>query len=408
MPRVSWDVRPVASLEEFKVALGVIGHYFGGWPPDLERAELFARALPLERVHAARDGDAIVGGAGAFPLRLTVPGGVVDCAGVTVVGVLPTHRRRGILGAMMREQLDDVCRRGEPLAALWASEEAIYGRFGYGVASFMGEIEVARSHSGLRVPRADGARARLVSLEEAKTLVPPIYDRVRAETPGMFERSADWWEVRNLADPPERRDGAGEKNAMVLSLDGRDAGYALYRLTAKWEAGSSVGFVSVVEALGDSPAAVTEVWRFLLELDWMASVKAALLPVDHPLLHLLEYPRRMRMRISDALWCRLVDVGAALSARSYVDGEPVVFDVADAFLPDNAGRWRLADGRAERTEDEAHLALDVSALGSVYLGGVTFSELLRASAVRELEPGAARRADAIFATPLRPWCPEIF
>ena len=405
---MSWDVRPCRSIEEYQAALGAIGHYFGGWPPDRERAEEFSRLLPLERAHAVHDGDRIVAGAGAFPFRFTVPGGVVDCAGVTVVGVLPTHRRRGILAAMMREQLDDIRRRGEPVAALWASEEAIYGRFGYGLASFMGEIEVARSHSGLRVPRAEGARTRLVSLEEAKTLVPPIYDRVRAETPGMFERSADWWAIRNLADPPDRCNGAGEKNVMVLELDGRDAGYALYRLTAKWEAGASVGFVSAIEAAGDSPTAVQEVWRFLLELDWMASVKAALLPVDHPLLHLLQYPRRMKMRISDALWCRLVDVGAALSARTYAAGEPIVFEVTDAFRPDNAGRWRLADGRAERTEEDAHLALDVSALGSVYLGGVTFSELLRASAVREVEPGAAQRADAVFATPLRPWCPEIF
>ncbi len=405
---MAWDVRTTQDLDEFLRAVGAIGHYFGGWPPDLERAEQFARTLPLERVHAARDGERIVGGAGAFPFRFTVPGGAVDCAGVTVVGVLPTHRRRGILAAMMRAQLDDIRRRGEPLAALWASEEGIYGRFGYGLSSFMGEIELARSHSGLRAPPTEGARTRLVTLEEAKTLVPAIYDRVRTETPDMFERDADWWEVRNLADPPERREGAGEKNAMVLELDGRDAGYALYRLTAKWEAGSSVGFVSVAEALGDSPEAVREVWRFLLELDWMASVRASLLPVDHPLLHLLQYPRRMRMRISDALWCRLVDVGAALSARTYVDGEPIVFDVVDSFLPENAGRWRLADGSAERTDADADLAVDVSALGSVYLGGVTFSDLLRAALIRELRPGAARRADAVFATPLRPWCPEIF
>ena len=405
---MSWDIRPCADIEAYAAALGAIGHYFGGWPPDLERAEQFARTLPLERVHAVRDGDTIVAGAGAFPFRFTVPGGVVDCAGVTVVGVLPTHRRRGILAAMMREQLDDIRRRGEPIAALWASEEAIYGRYGYGLASFMGEIELARSHSGLRMPPADGTRARLVSLEDAKTVVPPIYDRVRAETPGMFERNAAWWEVRNLADPPDRRNGAGEKNVMVLEVDGRDAGYALYRVTAKWEFGSSVGSVNVIEAAGDSPVAVREVWRFLLELDWLATVQASLLPIDHPLLHLLQYPRRLRMRMWDALWCRLVDVGTALSARSYGDGAPTVFEVTDSFLPDNAGRWRLADGRAERTEADAQLALDVSALGSVYLGGVTFSELLRASMITELEPGAAARADAVFATPLRPWCPEIF
>ena len=135
---MAWDVRPTKDLKEFKAAVGAISHYFGGGPDD-ERAERFARVLPLERMHAAFDGDAVVGGAGAFPFQLTVPGGVVPCGGVTVVGVLPTHRRRGVLTAMMRTQLEDIRDRGEPIAALWASEEMIYGRFGYGMASLAGE-----------------------------------------------------------------------------------------------------------------------------------------------------------------------------------------------------------------------------------------------------------------------------
>src|SRR5438105_11399722 len=111
--------------------------------PTPERIERFMRVLDHERMHAAWDDGKIVGGAGAFTFEMTVPGGTVPTAGVTVVGVYPTHRRRGVLRSMMRAQLDDVHERGEPLAALWASEETIYGRFGYGLASWCGEISLA-------------------------------------------------------------------------------------------------------------------------------------------------------------------------------------------------------------------------------------------------------------------------
>jgi len=405
---MAWDVRPTTSLEEFADAIGAISHYFGQGEPDHPRAERFSRALPFERMHAAWDGDRIVGGAGAFPFEFSVPGGTLPCGGVTVVGVLPTHRRRGVLTAMMRTQLEDIARRGEPIATLWASEETIYGRFGYGIASWSGEVELPRTYGSLRKPADSSARTRLVSLEAAKQLVPPIYDRVRLETPGMFSRTSAWWENRILADPPERRNGGGAKNIVLLEVDGRPAGYALYRLTMKWEGGSSAGHVEVIEAMADSPLAVRELWRFLLELDWVATIRAGLLPIDHPLLLLLRTPRRMQMRFGDALWCRLVDVGAALSGRSYASDAELVLEVTDEFLPANTGRWRLAGGEAGRTDAEAELALDVAELGSVYLGGITFAELGRAGLIRELTPGAVERADATFASGIKPWCPEIF
>jgi predicted acetyltransferase len=405
---MAWDVRPTTDLEEFVDAVGAISHYFGS-ERDLERAERFGKVLPLERMHAAFDGDRIVGGAGAFPFELTVPGGPIACAGVTVVGVLPTHRRRGVLTAMMRAQLEDVRERGEPIAALWASEEVIYRRFGYGQASLTGEIELASGYTGLRRPPAGNVSARLITLEEAKDLVPPIYDRVRETTPGMFGRTKDWWELRNLADPPDRRQGGGVKNALLIELDGRPAGYALYRVHMKFEQGAAAGKLDVIEALADGPVATQELWRVLLDMDWKATLEAGLLPIDHPLLHQLSYPRRMRMRISDGLWVRLVDVGAALSARAYGGDGPVVLEVEDSFLPENAGRWRLAGGKAERTETEADLALDVGELGSAYLGGFTFGELVRAGVVHELKDGGAARGDAVFVTAApKPWCTEIF
>ncbi|HSO01122.1 MAG TPA: GNAT family N-acetyltransferase, partial [Gaiellaceae bacterium] len=181
---MGWDVRPTRDLEEFKRAVGAIGHYFGGWPADDEAAQRFSGNLPLERMHAALDGDHIVGGAGAFPFELTVPGGgTVGCGGVTVVGVLPTHRRRGVLTAMMRTQLEDIRDRGEPVAALWASEEPIYRRFGYGLASLSCEIAVPSGYAALRDPRNERAAARIVPLAESKDVLATVYDRVRAQTP---------------------------------------------------------------------------------------------------------------------------------------------------------------------------------------------------------------------------------
>ncbi len=406
---MAWDVRPTADLDEFKRAVGAIGHYFGGWPADEEAAQRFSSNLPLERMHAAFDGDLIVGGAGAFPFELTVPGGTVRCGGVTVVGVLPTHRRRGILTAMMRTQLEDIRERGEPIAALWASEEVIYRRYGYGLASLSCEMALPSGYAGLREPADERATVRIVPLAESKDVFAAIYDRVRLRTPGMFSRTDTWWETRNLPDPPDRRQGGGEKNALVLELDGEPAGYALYRIHMKFESGASAGHVDVIEAIADGPVATRELWRVLLDMDWKATLKAYMLPIDHPLVHQLTYPRRMQLRVGDGLWVRLVDVGAALSARAYGGDGAVVLEVEDTFLPENSGRWRIAGGAAERTDDEAGLALGVDALGSVYLGGFGFGELVRAGVVHELQEGGAARADAVFRTDVpKPWCPEIF
>jgi predicted acetyltransferase len=165
----------------------------------------------------------------------------------------------------------------------------------------------------------------------------------------------------------------------------------------------------VLEAVGDGPSATVELWRLLLELDWVATLKAYLLPIDHALLHQLSYPRRMKMRVGDALWVRLVDVGAALSAREYRGDGEIVLELEDAFQPENTGRWVVAGGAAERTEAAADLALPVGELAGPYLGGFTFTELVHAGVVRELREGAAARADALFASDApKPWCPEIF
>lgn len=401
------DVRPCADKDELRHAMVGIGQYFGWFPTD-EDLDRWLDNFELERMHAALADGQIVGGAGAFSFDFTVPGATMACAGVTVVGVYPTHRRRGALTAMMRAQLEDVRDRGEAIAALWASEERIYGRFGYGMASLAGEIKIARDHAAYAAPYEPVGRVRIVEADEGKQLFPPVWEAVRGRTPGMFGRSPTWWEHRIFRDPEERRQGSGPKRFVVHETDGAVDGFAFYRHVPEWQEGVSVSKLRVLEAIGATPHATRELWRYLLDVDWTETIEAYLLPVDHPLFLLLAEPRRMRYRVGDALWVRLVDVGAALSGRSYAGDGAVVFEVTDSFCPWNEGRWRLEGGEARRTDDEPDLRLDVAALGSVFLGGFTFTELHRACRVEQAREGAVARADAMFRTDVAPWCPEIF
>lgn len=405
---MSIDIVPCSSVEELTAALQPIVHYFGGNFTEQDTAR-WARIIDIPRMHSARENGVIVGGAGAFTFEMTTPGGVVPAAGVTVVGVLPTHRRRGILTGMMRAQLDDVHRRGEPVAYLWASEETIYPRFGYGMAALCGDIELPKTHAAFARRGEPRGTVRLVPHEDALQAFPALYDAVRRHHPGMPSRTRDWWELRRLADTERSRAGGGVLNRALLAVDGKPEAYALYRMHQSMEGGQSVGYLNVIEALGVNPAATRDIWRFLLEIDWIQRVKASLLPVDHPLLHLAARPRAMKFRVIDSLWVRLVDVPKAFAARTVTAGPPVTIEVRDAFCPWNAGTYRVAEGRFEKAPGGSpELVMDVNALGSIYLGGFTMAQLVDSSVVEERSPGAAARFDALLPRGRAPWCPEIF
>jgi predicted acetyltransferase len=401
---VALEVR-VCAPDEVRAALSPIWHYFGGRPSE-EDVERMAPILPAERVHAAFDGDRIVGGAGAYLFDTTVPGGAqVPTAGVMAVGVLPTHRRRGALTKLMQRQLADAHERGELLATLFASEGAIYSRFGYGLASLAGNIDLPKEHALLRDDEPIGQARILDGDEETLELLPPIYDRVQGETVGMLSRTPDWWQVRRLYQRPHRR--GGEQVRVALELDGGLEAYALYRLNFAARNMVSETTLEIGEALGTSPQALEAIWRYLLGIDWVARIEAFWVPLDHPLFLWLREPRRMRFTVVEALWARLVDVGAALAARFLGEGS-LVLDVRDEFCPWNTARWQIRDGAVARTTAEADVVLGVAELGSVYLGGFTFEQLLRAGRVEEEKPGGAARADELFRTPRQPWCPELF
>jgi len=393
------------SEDELRAAMEAGSASFGDVLND-DDWERHGKMLQRDRFYTAYDGKLPVATSADYPFRLTVPGGELAAGGVTWVGVLPSHRRRGILTQMMRRELDDLHERGEPLAVLWASEAAIYGRFGYGVAAPMLQMDAERSRFALRSDPGPRGRARLVAASEARALCARVYDTVRPTIPGFVARSDEWWENYRLADPEHWRRGAGPKFTAVIELDDEPAAYAIYRIKQDWDGGFSHSQVKLVETLAATPAAERELWRFVFGIDLIERVQGRLDP-GSPLFLMVVDARSLQLRVSEGLWLRLVDVEATLAGRSYATDDSVVVELRDDFCPWNAGRWRL--GReVSRTKDAAELELDVADLACVYLGGFDFTQLAAAERVRELKDGALARADALFRTTRPPFCPEDF
>jgi predicted acetyltransferase len=392
--------------DELEIVLRATHAAFGAEMKD-EDLERQRKLMPADRVLAAWEDGRPVGTAASYPFGLTVPGGVAAAAGVSWVGVLPSHRRRGVMSELMRRQLGDVRGRGEPLAILWASESPIYGRFGYGIAAPETAIDAERSAFALRDDPGPRGSVRLVSAEEAAERFPPVYESVRLQRPGLLSRSDDWWQHGVLADPEHWRRGAGPKFYALLELDGEPAGYAMYRIMEKWEEGTPRGELRISEALATSPEASAELWRFLFGIDLVARVKYWRVDPGSPLLLMVADARRLHLSFSEGLWLRLLDLEAALRARSFANAEPVVLEVEDDLFPANAGRWEIG-AEVRRTDAEADVALHVADLASAYLGAFTLEGLAAALRCRELRPGGLARASALFATPLPPFLPEGF
>ncbi|MEO8511454.1 MAG: GNAT family N-acetyltransferase [Chloroflexota bacterium] len=372
----------------------------------------FEAAHEPERALAAYDGDRPVGAAGIFSFSLTVPGGELPAAGVTTVGVHPTHRRRGILRQLMRRQLDDVRAAGEPLAILWASEGGIYQRFGYGQGSVGLSFDVDRHRTAFRTHFEPAGTMRLVERDEATRLMPHIFDRYRPTRPGCTTRSAANWEAESFHDPEHQRNGGSPRFYAIHETDGTPDGYVAYRIFGNWGPRGAAGRLDVNELLGLSSDVERDLWRYAFDVDLMATTSAWNVPIDSPMPLWMAEPRRLGATIGDALWLRVVDVVGALEGRSYAASGELTFELTDAFMPQNAGTWKLAaeagGARVVRAGGSAQLALDTTDLAAIYLGTFAPSRLVRAGRARELLPGGAALADALFATAIAPWCSKVF
>jgi predicted acetyltransferase len=421
-----YPIRPITE-DEVLAAHAVSEHAFHGGPQsDQARTRLNAR-LEYDRTVAAFDAGLIVGTAGAFSFRMRVPGALAAVAGVSMVGVLPSYRRRGILSSLMRQQLDDVHERGEAVAALIASEAGIYGRFGYGRASWhagfslrAGEGELARD-----APTDDALRLRIAEPEAARAELAKVYEMVLDERPGFFARNDSWWD-RVLADEPQDRGGASPLRCVVAEDAASPRGYALFSGRERWDEDAFLpeGVIEVREAVTADPAAAAAIWGDLLSRDLTTGFHAAMRPVDDPLLHLLADPRRVRARVTDGLWVRLVDVAGALTQRRYACPVDVVIEVTDDGCTWNQGRWRLTTGAAEtpvhgagaaglgaaceRTGDPADISLPMRALSAAYLGGTRLGPMAAAGLVTELRRGTLAPLSTALSWDPAPWCPMIF
>lgn len=386
---------------------------FGGTPEPPEERDLWDRLTEHDRSLGVWDGDACVGTAGAFSFRLTVPGGAsVPVAGVTMVSVAATHRRRGILTSMMRRQLDDVRSWGEPLAVLTASEPMIYGRFGYGIATMATTAEIDTDRVRIAVPAGtDDVRLRFADPAAVRDQCEAVYARQVAGRPGMLARRPGWEDLP-LLDPESERQGASPLQCVVAERDGEVVGYTRYFNKPDWDVFGPKGEIRLRDLEALDPAAYAALWRFLFDIDLTGKVKVRSRPVDDAWQHLVSDIRRCAVRQRDSLHVRLVDLGAALEARTYQTPVDVVFEVADAFCPWNEGRWRLtgdAKGAScKRTEEAADLALSVRELGAAYLGGVSLTSLAAAGRVREVRPGALAEASTAFGSATAPWLPHGF
>jgi predicted acetyltransferase len=402
-------MRPIRP-EEQRAYAGTLRRTFGGpLPTDAELAA--AREITeFDRTLAIFDGSEIVATAGIFSYEMTVPGGGLACGGVTRVTVLSTHRRRGLLTAMMRRQLDDMHERGEPLAALYASEAPIYGRFGYGLATHQAELEIERARAAFRQPPSAG-RISMVDVPRAVPAFAQVWSEARRSQPGMLALDERWWRYE-LADLEINRQGASPDYRVLYERDGKPAGLALYRIKMEWDPSGPIGTLRLEYLIASTPEAYAALWHYVVNVDLIGKVSAEMRPVDEPLRFLLVDSRQPKTRVEDGIWLRLVDVGRALAGRRYATEGRLALRIRDEFCSWNDGQHELS-GSPTGAECKPYagnpdLELDAADLAAVYLGGNRFRTLLEAGRIRELTRGAAARADLMFAADRAPWCPSHF
>ena len=362
--------------------------------------EVLRPNFDLDRSIAVFDGENIVGGAHSHLQEISIPGGTAAIAGVANIEVQPTHRRRGIMTMMMHHQLKDVYERGEPLAGLFASESVIYGRFGYGVGSLREEWSIERHYTGYANRHEVPGRFGFLAPSDIGTILPDVFRRSTVGRPGVFQKAAYLWE-REASAPEHRQGGRGGIFYVGYYEGDRMEGYARYR--------TGEGTVTVQELMATTRTATAALWRFCFDTDLVTKAEVERRPVDDPLPWMLADPRRLSRNTRDGLWLRLVDVAAALAMRQYAAEGRLVIEVRDEVCPWNATRFALEaslkEAHCRPTEDAPDIAIGVAALGSTFLGTVSFTTLEQAGLLDEKKAGALERANRMFAVQQLPWTP---
>ena len=400
---MNWEIRPVEGENEKE---------FDDWATTLATALSRGRfseenissidrpTYRWERSLGAFDDGVVVGTAHSYGYELIVPGGKLPFAGVGWVSVRPTHRRRGILTALMKRQLQDAYERGETLATLGTSESIIYGRYGYGIGAMKENWRIERKHTAFEVPVEPSGTTAFVSPSEMREIFPNVYERVAADSPGMAASRPEFvWDTW-VADYKPLRRGSSAAYYVTYEQNGQVDGYVCYRT-----AGNTL---IVRELLAASDAAYAALWQFCFGVDLKTEIDAPGRAVDEQLVWMLADPRRLERTKTDGMWLRLVDVKTALSGRRYAQNGRLVIEVQDPVCAWNEGRYELEGGLAgvecRLTSKSPDLVLSATDLASTYLGTVKFSTLHYAGRIEERSRGALARADGMFSVSREPWC----
>ncbi|MBP1631847.1 MAG: hypothetical protein H6Q11_135 [Acidobacteria bacterium] len=398
------------SPDEFPAWQEVIGFAFGG-DPRPENMEVWKDRAEFDRYLVALEGEQMVGTGGAVTFQMTVPGGAaMTVGGVTAIATRPTHRRRGVLTAIMRRLQADARERGESVSILWAAESSIYGRFGYGVAIEECELTLERAHAALLPAPPPEGRLRQLTGAEAQEMIPAAYPRLAAGTPGALLRTPADWRLY-FHDPESWRDGASTHRYVAYERGGEVAGYVLYRQKEHWEQAHPRNEVRIGDLQAADGEAYRALWAYCLGIDLVATVKAWGRPRRDPVTWLLADPRRVQQLPYDGIWLCLLDVAAALAARRYAVAGELVLEVSDAFTPEAGGRFLLRGGpdgaECSRTDREADLRLTSADLATAYLGDARLRDLAWVGRAQG-EARAVDLAQTMFSWPVAPWCSVEF
>jgi predicted acetyltransferase len=396
--------------EEFGSWEGVLGASFG-FDSRPEEQEVWKKRAEFDRYFGAFDGEDMVGTGGALTFSMALPGGgSLPFGGITAIATKPTHRRRGVLTAVMRCLQEQAVERGEAISALWASESLIYRRFGFGVAIEGCHVKIERAHAVLADDRPPAGRLRLVGGDEARAVFPGVYTRATPGIPGTIARSDRDWEMY-FYDPEHWRDGATAHRYVIYERDGEPAGYALYRQKEDWEQSHPRSEVRIGDLQAVDGEAYRALWRYCFGIDLVAVVKAHSRRLREPIALLLEAPRRLEEVRSDFIWLRLLDVAGALAARRYSAEGEVVLEVVDDFTPKSGGRFLLRGGpdgaECARTRRSAEVTIASADLAAAYLGDARLADLAWLGRVQG-ETQAVSRAQRMLQWPVQPWCTVHF
>ncbi|MGN9845323.1 GNAT family N-acetyltransferase [Nonomuraea sp. H19] len=408
---MTYPIRPIDS-SEWPAFARVLAEGFG-WTPHPKQSARHKAETELDRTLAVFDGDVMAGVTAVYSLRMTVPGGQLPVGGVTAVSVLPSHRRRGVLSSMMRRQLSDIRDRGESVAALYASESVIYGRFGYGRAASGLSYRIHKHGSAFvrNAPVDPSLRIRVAKPADVRADLEKLFASVVTARPGRYARHGPFWDG-DLADEEFDQQGAGSLRSVLAEDDRGVRGYALFRIKGSWDENDVPnGELRLNELEAADPAAYALLWRSVLDRDLVTTVRARG-PVDDPLIALLADQRQLRASWADELWVRLVEADRALAARAYAAPVDVVIEIEDDVCPWNARRWRLtADttgAECKPVDEEPDMTVPVSALGSAYLGDGLLTTQLDAGLLREHTPGAVRSLATAMSWSPKPWAGRVF